>query len=251
MKKKTALDTRPQSVTIVALGPSNQDYIHAACGKKDFLRTDEVWLVNSSLNVINAEKCFIMDDLRKVAKRYPQWTSELQSTKVPIVTCRQYPEFPTSVAFPIEEVMKDIKDDYFTSTIAYMLGYAIYIKVDELYIFGADFWYPDSQAIESGLACLGYLLGIARERGVNFKIPGSSTLLDSHMVKFDKDKKPKRPMYGYDYNPGEANKRVQHAKKLGRDIASSLDKQVAGRLPKIDPNIVKNNGGKHVNAKGA
>lgn len=227
--EQNPLATRPSSVAIVALGPSNHDYITASCAKKDFLAVDEVWLVNSAVNSMTGDKVFIMDDLKRIEKRFPVWGAKLKSLKTPIVTSTAYPEFPSSVAYPINEICDHFQDDYLTTTVAFMVAYAIYTKVPELYLFGCDYWYPGSKAVEPGAECVTYYLGIARERGINFRIPQNSVLLDAHMTAFGKDGKRRRPLYGYDYNPGESAQRVKNG------TANALDKAVAQKAPSRVP----------------
>ena len=232
IKREGPLDTTPESVTIVALGPSNADYIGRAGCKKSFLRTDEVWVVNSAIDVFRADKAFIMDDLRRIRRRFPEWSAELKQTSVPIITSKVYPEFPTSIAFPLDEVFKCVKDDVFTTSVAYMIAYAIYKKVKDLYLFGCDFWYPGSLSKEPGAEAVTYLLGIAKERGVHFRIPQSSTLLDANMVSVDKETgEVKRPLYGYDYNPGESKENI----RKGR--GNELDEKAAAKAPFINPEV--------------
>jgi hypothetical protein len=222
------LATRPKSVALVGLGPSSQDYFAARSSKKDFLCVDEVWGVNSAGNAIYTDKNFVMDDLRHVEKAYPAWAGALRSYSSPIITCRAYADWPNAYEYPLYEVLDTVKDDLFTNTVAYCIGYAIYTNVKELYLFGCDFWYPNSQAVETGLQSVGYLLGIARERGVYYKIPQSSTLLDAHIVgKGPKDEKRglMRPLYGYHYNPGDSAKWAQ----MGN--ATETEKIMADRRP--------------------
>lgn len=211
----------PKTVAILALGPSNREFLLASCSKKGFLAVDEIWTCNTASRAFRSDRIFVMDDLRSVERKFPEWAAELKTETVPILTCRPYPEYPTSVPYPIEEVKDCIKDDLFTTSVAYMIGLAIYYKVSAAYIYGADYWYPNAVAAESGLGCVGYLLGIAKERGVDFMIPNTSTLLDAHLVEIDSEGRGKRPLYGYDYNPGESAKRVLDGK------ATPLDKKVS------------------------
>ena len=154
-----------------------------------------------------------MDDLRRVAQRFPKWAEELKTIGTPIMTCRAYPEFKSSVAYPLEEVKNFIHDDLFTTTVAYAIAYASYIRVEELYLYGCDYWYPESAAVEPGIGEVSFLLGIAREKGMKFFIPQSSTLLNAFMVRLDKNTKQVcRPLYGYDYNPGDSCLKLQEGK---------------------------------------
>lgn len=225
------LETRPNSVAIVALGPSNHDYVNATCSKKEFLRVDEVWLVNSANNSFRGDKIFVMDNLKRVESRFPIWAASLQRSQTPVITSVAYPDYPSSVAYPLEAVCDHFKDDFMTTTVAYMLAYAIYTNVKDLYLFGCDFWYPGSKAVEPGMDCVSYYLGIAKERKMNFKIPQSSVLLDAHMTKFTAEGKRHRPMYGYDYNPGESQQRVINGQ------GSELDHAVAMKAPSTLPDM--------------
>lgn len=207
-----ALQTRPRRVAILALGPSIKDYVNESARKKGLFRVDETWGVNTSHRSFKCDKIWVMDDLKKVAHNYPDWSNELKLEKTPIITCIQNDDFPSSVPFPLEEVCNEFKDDYFSTTVAYMIAYAAYIRVEELLLFGVDFYYPNAIIVESGSAGVAYWLGIAKSRGVHYKIPGSSTLLDANMITVSGDpNKPevKRLLYGYDYNPQDAQRRTE------------------------------------------
>lgn len=223
------LDTRPKSVAIVALGPSNTSYVNATAKKKDWQRFDEIWLVNSAINCFFGDKVFIMDDLKGIASRYPSWADWLKTVTTPIVTCKHYPEFPSSIEYPKREVIEAVKDDYFTNTVSYMIGYAILIQAQDLYLYGCDFHYPGSSAKEPGEECVAYLMGIANRSGVRCKIPQESPLLDANLAQVKKDDNgqyiAERPLYGYDYNPGESLEKVQ------RGTANAQDQIIAAKSP--------------------
>lgn len=213
------LDTRPERVALVALGPSSSNYHLSQSKKKGVTVFDEVWTVNSTY--LAADKIWVMDDLRRVERRYPDWALRLRDSKTPIITCHGYPEYPESIEYPLAAVVDHLKDDYFSVTPAYMVAYAIHIGVRELWVYGCDFFYPGNVAVESGAACMAYWLGIARERRMSYKIPHDSTLLDCHLTQVVDDKAGKRYLYGYDYNPGESYDRI------GTGQATELDHKVA------------------------
>jgi hypothetical protein len=221
--------TRPKSVAIVGMGPSSSEYFLYNWKKKGLFRVDEVWGINSTLGSIQAHKTFIMDDLKGIEKRYPEWSDRLKLTRETIISCHAYPEYPTSVAYPIEDVLKSLPDGYFLSTPAYAIGYAIAIGVQELWLFGCDFSFPGSSGVEAGAQNVAFLLGIAKGRGcLHYRIPGSSTLLDAHLVRQDEVTKQVRyPLYGYDFNPGEAAKRIK------MNQATEGDAALAARQPQI------------------
>lgn len=207
-----AFKTGAKSVAIIALGPSSRDFVSQMCSKKGFLGVDEIWGVNTANRCYRLDKVFIMDDLKVVERRYPDWSTELKREKIPIITCKQYDDYPTSVAYPLKQVIDAVEDDFFSTTVAYQIGLAILMKVKELYIYGADYYYPNAIAVESGLGCVGYLLGIAKGKGINFKVPNSSTLMDAHLAyqdTVDGEQVVRRKLYGYDYNPGDSFAKVQ------------------------------------------
>ena len=206
------LATRPRRIAILGLGPSIKDYLSETARKRNLCHIDEIWGINTSHRAFNCDKIWIMDDLMNMSRNYPDWANELRLENTPIITCRHYDEFPTSVEYPLEAVCKDFKDDYFSTTVAYMIAYAAHIRVEEMLLFGIDFHYPNAVIVESGSAGVAYWLGRATERGVHYKIPGSSTLLDANMIELDESTNPpkaKRLLYGYDYNPQDADRRVK------------------------------------------
>ena len=81
--------------------------------------------------------------------------------------------------------------DYFNSTAAWALAYAISIGVEKIALFGYDFTYPNSEKAERGRGCVEYIIGYARAKGVNIKLANKTTLLDMMLTKKDR-------LYGYD-----------------------------------------------------
>ena len=209
-----ALDTRPKTVAIIGLGPSIKDFLAERFRKRYPNHVDEIWGVNTAYRAVNCDKIWIMDDLRNgVEHNYPDWANELKISKVPIMTCREYEEYPASVAFPLDKIREQFHSDFFSVTPAYMIAYAMLIKVETLFCFGLDFHYPNAQIVETGLGCTSYWLGRAEEQGIKYKIPNSSTLMDANLVVEDKNPDgsvgAKRLLYGYDYNPQDAQRRVR------------------------------------------
>lgn len=220
MTVTSPLDSRPKSVCLLGLGPSSKEWMSEMARKKNLCHVDEVWGINTAHRAIKCDRIWIMDDLKRLEVRYPDWANELKLVNTPIMTANAYPEFPNAHAIPIDEMCKNIGDNYFSTTVAYAIGYAIHIEVETMWIYGCDFWYPNAAITESGLAGAAYLLGIAKERGVKFRIPNTSTLLDSHLVRQDDKGRPFRPMYGYDYNPQDEKRKAdvgrgdEHTRKL-------------------------------------
>ena len=224
LDKPNPLDTRPRSVAVIGLGPSCKEFLAEKARKNNPVHYDEVWGINTTHRSIKCDKIWTMDDLAKMEQNYPDWANELKLEETPIITCRTHPDYPNAYAYPLDDVTTRFKDNYFTTTVAYIVAYAAYIGVEDLYLFGLDFYYPNAMVVESGMGCVAYWLGIARENGVHFKIPSSSTLLDSNMTEIREENGkmvPHRILYGYDYNPQDANR------KVSRGTASETEKEIA------------------------
>jgi hypothetical protein len=194
-----SLITRPKRVAIVALGFSSQSFIqemiaHGSTGQNPF---DEVWTVNRGIRAIRHDKLFVMDDFRWLEKRDPAYAKFLREHDKPIITSTTYADYPNAVEYPLQQVIESIQDDCFcVNTVAYMLAYAIHIGVQEVSIYGADFFYPNGNQSERGGQAVAYLLGICQERKIFYRIPNTSTLLYSNGVKMVGGQA-KRVYYGY------------------------------------------------------
>lgn len=79
--------------------------------------------------------------------------------------------YPNAQVYPLDDVIA-ITGDYFSCTISYILGYAIYKDVKDIIIVGVtgdeDYSYQ-----RPGLE---YMIGVARGRGINVDIRGKTEL---------------------------------------------------------------------------
>lgn len=193
-------DTPPEHVAIVGLGPSDAAWVDMVkrCGGRHAY-CDRVWTINAHGAVLDCDLIFHMDDVRIQeirAKANPsgniaKMLKWMKNPRVPIVTSIPHPDYPGTVAFPLEEVINTLCFNYFNNTAAYAIAYAIFIGVKRISLFGIDFTYPNSNHAEAGRACCEYWLGIAMQKGIQVTVSGYSTLLDANVPA---DQKP----YGYD-----------------------------------------------------
>ena len=196
---KKTLETRPKHVALVALGPSYYDFIREAVGRKDHtIPFDEIWTVNRGFQAVRHDKVFVMDDLRWLEQRDYGYAEALKKHDKPLITCFAYDDYPMSVAYPIDMIIRRLEDDLLNNTVAYAIAYAMMTNVECLSIYGADFYYPDVQMREEGSQACAFLLGVARSFGMKFRLPQSTTLLGANTVKIDPNSgKACRPLYGY------------------------------------------------------
>jgi SAM-dependent methyltransferase len=192
----------PKHVAIVALGPSSVGFLRAAevaGGTKSYC--DECWGINMVGGVIQCDRIFHMDDLKiqemrvaygsPIAEKLKGQLEWMRETEVPIYTSRAYPDYPSSVDYPLEEVIRSCGVAYFNNTSIYAICYAIHLGVKKLSLWGFDFTYPDANAAEAGRGCCEFWLGRAMKAGIEIVIPPDSTLMDM-------SSKPHEKFYGYD-----------------------------------------------------
>jgi len=201
LPSQDCLLTRPRAVALLAMGESRREYINQFILRNNGSAWDETWAIGAIGLVYNHDKMFVMDDLRVLSgKKEVEWAGLLKDHQKPIITSAVYPEYPTSVRYPIEEVVKKVNDEYFTNTIAYAIGYALLIGVKELNLYGCDFTYPDRHVAESGAQNVAYLLGRAESFGMTYRISALSTLLSANEC-MNIDGMVRRNLYGYAKQP--------------------------------------------------
>jgi hypothetical protein len=199
----------PEIVSIVALGSSKQAFLTETMTTGNPRGVaDEVWVVNKMGSAIRHDLLWRMDDLKvkygcndreysggntqKGTTIHDTWDNFLRNHDRPIVTSRAYQdEYPTSIEYPLEDVINTIGYSYFRTTPAYAAAFAIHIGVKQLRIYGCDYVYPSNKyKAESGRANLEFILGIGMTMGMEVWVPPTTTLLDSMSPTQDK-------MYGY------------------------------------------------------
>jgi hypothetical protein len=184
-------------IAIVGLGPSAYGYIRDVERAGDWRKLyDEVWAINGFINIIQCTRGFAMDDVRVQEAR-----AQASNTKIgnmleaykrhpgPIYTSREYPEYPSLRAYPLEAVLNEFKVDYFNSTIAYAIALGVYERAETIAMYGADYTFADRHIAEKGRGCCEFWLGVASARGINVAVHRSSTLMDANE---------NERLYGYD-----------------------------------------------------
>jgi SAM-dependent methyltransferase len=190
----------PKHVAILGLGPSLSQYLEVTKrlgGRSNYC--DEVWSINALGDVFASDVIFHMDDvriqeIRAAALPESNIAAMLKWVKThpgPIVTSRAHPDYPGLVEFPLEAVLNDLGHDYFNSTAAYAIAFAIHIGVEKISVFGMDFTYPNAHDAEKGRACVEFWLGVATARGIKITLPKTTTLMDAMHTRAAR-------LYGYD-----------------------------------------------------
>lgn len=184
----SAVDPAPAHVAIVGLGPSSKAYFETVMrlgGRKAL--ADETWAVNALGDVLACDRVFHMDDVavqerRAAAKpegniaRMVEW---LKTHPGPIYTSVVRDGYPGMIPFPIEDVLNAGGVPYFNNTVAYAIGYARFIGVKKLSLYGVDFTRPNVHQGEQGRACCEFWLGLCTADGMEIDLPSETTLMDA------------------------------------------------------------------------
>ncbi len=187
-------------VAILGLGPSLDQYLEITKrlgGRHQFC--DETWAINALGDVFACDLIFHMDDVRIQeirAKAKPEsniaaMLKWIKHSQIPVITSRAHPDYPALAEFPLQDVLNHLGHDYFNSTAAYAIAFAIHMGAEQISIFGMDFTYPNVHDAEKGRACVEFWLGQAHARGVKINLPATTTLMDSCYPRTSR-------LYGYD-----------------------------------------------------
>jgi hypothetical protein len=221
----------PKTVSIVGMGASRDDYLAARIvyGDRTDVVWDQVWAINAMGGAIVCDRVIHMDPLSLMEgdARWDRLYALWKKHGTPVYTSYPHPDMPNSVAYPIREVVADLKFPYFNNTVAYAVALAIYEKFDTIGLFGCDFTYADRHAAESGRACVEYWLARAKMSGINVMLADRTSIFD-HAAG--------RPLYGYHLDPTVPESGANPTLNFD-GVKQMLDQQAAG--PAAEPGAVE------------
>jgi len=135
----------------------------------------------------------------------------------PIFCQTARPDYPSSVAYPLEGIVDGFGHDYFTSSIAYALALAIATEgVAEIGLWGIDLTHGTEWADQR--PCAEYWIGRAEGRGIKITKPAASALLSQ------------RARYGYE----DANPVVAGLRSLLQERLATANKGMSEAKTKND-----------------
>jgi hypothetical protein len=110
----------------------------------------------------------------------PEHLKKLASMKCPVYMLDHYDDIPTSVKYPLEEIMKYFDTNYFTNSISYMLALAIYEGYEEIHVYGVDM--ATDTEYETQRASCEYFIGVAWGKGIKVYVPSEADLLKTRYL---------------------------------------------------------------------
>src|SRR5262245_6631490 len=128
-------------LTLLGLGRSIYDWISQT--HDNFEELDTVWVINAGCGLFRHDVVFDMhtdewidrldDKTKKRADNRREW---LKNHDKPIIMPRKHPDYPTSVGYPLGEVIEKTGSCYFASGLAYPMALAFLYEVKQIKLFG-------------------------------------------------------------------------------------------------------------------
>ena len=98
-------------------------------------------------------------------------TKLASSVGIPIMMPDEYETLPTSIKFPLEEIMKEFDTDYFMTGIAFMFAFAAYLGYKQIDCYGINMRGADEK-YKNARACIEYWIGRAQGKGAKVNMFG-------------------------------------------------------------------------------
>ncbi len=112
-----------------------------------------------------------------------------------LILSEPHREFPNATIFPKDVLLQGGFRRYFTSSIAWMLGWAINETPEEIAVYGVDMALESEYAYER--PCCEYLLGLAQGIGIKLRFPAGCDLLTAQRL------------YGYETRRGPIFEKIK------------------------------------------
>ena len=110
----------------------------------------------------------------------PGYEDRLRELDAPLYMQQAYPDIPNAIEYPLGAV-SDLVGDYYNSSIAYMLGLAIFEGSDKIGVWGVDMDGPGepghANEYRDERPNCEYLLGFAKAKGIEIYLPEKCPLL--------------------------------------------------------------------------
>ena len=110
----------------------------------------------------------------------PGYEVRLKELDAPLYMQQDYHDIPNAIEYPLKAV-SDLVGDYYNSSIAYMMGLAIYEGVDRIGLWGVDMDGPGepghADEYRDERPNCEYLLGFAKAKGIEIYLPEKCPLL--------------------------------------------------------------------------
>lgn len=136
----------------------------------------ETWGVNDLVTQRNVKRGFEIHKQIWMEDEPTRLTFEkINELKIPVMMVNHYPIFPTSVKYPLDEIIKEFGTDFFTNSIDYMIAYAIYLGVKEIDLYGVNMVLGTEYMFER--PGVNFWCAMAMGRGIKVNIYGKDSTI--------------------------------------------------------------------------
>ena len=176
MKKLAIVGTATSSIHLAPY--NNPDY--------------EIWGLNGVfalidfLNITNITRWFEIHSLEGIQEE-ARLDEFYKTLTTPIYMREAFPNYPSSVKYPLNEILQKFPRAYFNNTVSWMIALAIYEGYEDISIFGVDMAQGTEYANQRP-SCE-YFLGYCEGAGINVYIPDESDLLKTPFLYGFEDEK--------------------------------------------------------------
>lgn len=164
-------------------------------GQWNVPKEGELWGLNDMcLKMKNLTLTFEIHDIDKLldttireerfVRSFKEEIKEINKLNIPVIIQKKHKAFPNGIVFPIDK----IPFRYLTSSVAFMMAYAIHEKVDSIDIYGIPLFYEEEYTFER--PCIEFWIGYAMGQGIEVKVHKPSYLLTAA---------PNYGVYAYDW----------------------------------------------------
>jgi hypothetical protein len=166
---------------VAICGTAKETLIEAPFNNPEF----EIWALNDMHALgIKPHRWFELHIWDEWKLRHPGTEEYLKTCGVPVYMHEINHNIPTSVKYPIEDIISRFNRKYFQSTVDYLIALALYEGFEEIHIYGVNMAASDEYGHQKPSA--EYWLGRAEGMGVEIHLPESCDLLKGYF------------MYGYE-----------------------------------------------------
>lgn len=188
----------------------------------------EIWGINDVImRRVNFDLLFNIHRPEDYCEMDMACTKLASSVGIPIMMPEEYEHLPTSIKFPLDEIMKEFDTDYFMTGIAFMLAYAAHLGYKQIDCYGINMRGADEK-YKNARACVEYWIAKAEGKGIKVNMYGKYC---DCLKTFD------RRIYGFNdfqTRPHDINDRALYV-----TFGASLDRSVIDNLHKflsVQPN---------------
>lgn len=172
----------PKKIAIVGFTSSRNE---APYGDPEW----ELWGINNlhkqpDVDISKFHKWFDLHP-RKTIDEDSEHVSWLKEGKLPCILWKTWDDFPSSVAYPKDEILDMFNRRYFTNSITWLVALAIAVDAEEIGVYGIDM--AQSGEYSAQRPSCEWIIGIAEGKGIKVHIPETSDLLKATSLYGDGD----------------------------------------------------------------